>query len=275
MREFGFRSRYAAPFETIYDLLFADPTFKQYFHTQRADQGVVVSDWIKLDETSAQRMCFYKLKDNPVEKMPIQCIETQKMIRLPDTLEISSRIVPENSLGNIFRFEAVWNLVRNPDTSGCDLTIKGEVECTKKMWGVQGVVEDVLYKQAIEIHQGWIDLASEYLSQHAPNPSLPETNIAATSAPISNPEDLTLRQRSNTSKIGSGVSSSVRRAGSEDDGAVYIEVDVDRAQLYEMDEHDDSDLQQIPKRKLTRTNKYVALVTVLVGSLATLFFAFS
>jgi hypothetical protein len=105
-------------------------------------------------------------------------------------------------MGSIFKIEANWSAVgssspSNPGKYGLGttvLTIKGQVECKKKVWGVQGMAERFLrqqvaiifhplpsssscsshvlsfsafssFSQAVEIHTAWIKLAMIHIEK--------------------------------------------------------------------------------------------------------------
>ena len=79
-----------------------------------------------------------------------RCLETEKYEWQKDqkaeetVLQVYNSITPENGMGNIFKITANW-MVSPTSTSECKVWLEAQVECTKKVWGLQNIAEGYLH----------------------------------------------------------------------------------------------------------------------------------
>eukprot|EP01104_Vermistella_antarctica_P000895 TRINITY_DN10984_c0_g1_i1.p1 TRINITY_DN10984_c0_g1~~TRINITY_DN10984_c0_g1_i1.p1 ORF type:complete len:299 (+),score=62.33 TRINITY_DN10984_c0_g1_i1:319-1215(+) len=161
-QEFLVEEVYPISFAVFTRLFFGDPSFKKEFHEGRNDEGIIVSDWIQVEPGVTQRLCSYsRVEVNPnddTDKEVTRCLETQRRFFTDNKMCIEARLTPESSMGTIFRIETDWTVTGDgPDR--CNLQIHGEVECTKRMWGVQNVVESMLVAQTAKTYEDWVTLS--------------------------------------------------------------------------------------------------------------------
>lgn len=91
------------------------------------------------------------------ESEATKCMETQQCKQIfkseNSQLEefiIESSIVPQNSLGIIFKIDSRWQIhstLSKLNSPSCHISIEAKVECQKKMWGVTGMIESLLETQ--------------------------------------------------------------------------------------------------------------------------------
>eukprot|EP01119_Soliformovum_irregulare_P020270 TRINITY_DN6535_c0_g1_i3.p1 TRINITY_DN6535_c0_g1~~TRINITY_DN6535_c0_g1_i3.p1 ORF type:complete len:256 (-),score=25.94 TRINITY_DN6535_c0_g1_i3:39-806(-) len=119
-----------------------------------------------------QRLCFFTMIENEGqgEFDKTRCLETQTSTVMPlTTFIVKSSIVPENPMGSaLFRIETQWQL--SSIGSSTSIEISSTVECTKKIWGVTGMVEGMLESQVLKSHRLWLDIARKKLEK-IPQPS--------------------------------------------------------------------------------------------------------
>ena len=79
-----------------------------------------------------------------------RCLETERYEWQKDqkaeatVLQVYNSITPENAMGNIFKISANW-MVSPVNSSECKVWLEAQVECTKKVWGLQNIAEGYLY----------------------------------------------------------------------------------------------------------------------------------
>jgi len=140
--------------------------FELFFHLSLGRTSVHISNWMNNDDDAHQRLCFYGMSES--EGMEeTTCLETQTKLETRHTdgelseLQVKKFVVPQNSqVGAVFRISMIWK-VTPPDAASMysRVHIDGQVECTQKIWGVQGMVEQLLLDKAKENNQTWIQYA--------------------------------------------------------------------------------------------------------------------
>jgi len=149
----------------FYSLFFEDASFKEQFHISKGDKDVEITEWIQQSPLDQQRVCFFTMIENTgkedVDKT--RCLETQRCFLSPsmEDFRVESSLLPENQMGSaLFRIDSKWLIQQSgkeKDTS--KVTISVDVECKKKIWGVTGMVEGVLEKQASLSYTKWFEMA--------------------------------------------------------------------------------------------------------------------
>lgn len=196
MREILERQRVpgASP-ELCFQLLFQEQALKRAFHTSQGDKQIDLSEWIPAGDGSFRRMCFYTMVEENGDET--RCMEVQQY-KTTDAdgewrAQVDCAVTPENPMGNIFRIEAQWLFTRDRgggDAPGCLITVKGEVECNTRIWGLQGMAEGVLYKQAQRTIVGLLSVGKERIAAHL------RDNGAMSPSTKSDPYTSSLRMRS-------------------------------------------------------------------------------
>ena|SRR3990167_7797189 len=90
-----------------------------------------------------------QIKNKIIEGEVSRCLEIEKYEWQKEADEnvliVHSAVTPENiGLGNIFKITAKWKITPC-NSSECRIVVIGEVECTKRMWGLQNIAEGYLY----------------------------------------------------------------------------------------------------------------------------------
>ncbi|ETO08579.1 hypothetical protein RFI_28808 [Reticulomyxa filosa] len=78
-------------------------------------------------------------------------------------IQVNSLVLPQSSLTvePVFRIEVNWTLSeRGVESLQTVVDIHVKVECSKKSWGMESIVERVLLEQAKQTYQNWLDFAT-------------------------------------------------------------------------------------------------------------------
>jgi len=169
---FQLKATFPTPLQIFIDNLILDSSFEHAFHSTQKDQKIHITDWMCNDNmgNGKQRLCFFTMIEDP-EKSESQensdgatkCMEIQKGCWKDDSFFIVCSIVPENPIGNIFKISSTWEI--SADSENVTLVIIDvEVECTRKIWAVQGMIEGILEQQTKTSYSNWLYLAKERCS---------------------------------------------------------------------------------------------------------------
>eukprot|EP01116_Phalansterium_solitarium_P010934 TRINITY_DN26535_c0_g1_i1.p1 TRINITY_DN26535_c0_g1~~TRINITY_DN26535_c0_g1_i1.p1 ORF type:complete len:344 (-),score=58.66 TRINITY_DN26535_c0_g1_i1:19-1050(-) len=160
--------------ESFWELFLEDSAFQKQYHTFVGNQGVDIIDWIASPgKKEKQRICFFTMVENEgkSELENTKCTETQTCVYATGEreLELRCNIRPEKLGAAIFVIDSVWRvsateLPNGQPGSRVHITVK--VECTKKIWGVTGMIENVLEQQTQHAHARWMELARRRAEEH-------------------------------------------------------------------------------------------------------------
>eukprot|EP01112_Ceratiomyxa_fruticulosa_P008947 TRINITY_DN2326_c0_g2_i1.p1 TRINITY_DN2326_c0_g2~~TRINITY_DN2326_c0_g2_i1.p1 ORF type:complete len:515 (-),score=102.74 TRINITY_DN2326_c0_g2_i1:64-1377(-) len=170
VRVFQLRSTFPVPLQLFIDHLVLDSSFELQFHNAQKDQKIHITDWME-QNNEKQRICFFTMTEDPDKpesqdnkEGATKCMEIQKSCWKDDSFFIVCSIVPENPVGNIFKISSTWEIAGDSEENITLVIIDVEVECTRKIWGVQGMIEGILEQQTKTSYSSWLKLAKEKCS---------------------------------------------------------------------------------------------------------------
>ena len=108
-----------------------------------------------------------------------RCLERQICKKGDEKIVIDCSIVPENPLSSsLFKINTIWTLEsKNGTTSNvpnqkqaekrwCLLKVQNKLECTKKIWGLTSMVENMLETQIRQQVNVWLNIAEQTIQEH-------------------------------------------------------------------------------------------------------------
>jgi len=187
-KQFTLEDDYDLSAQEYFVVIFGDPSFKERFHAIKGDRDVLITEWIQQSQLAEQRACFFTMIENEgkAELESTKCLETQTTTRTTEEIEVKCSIVPQNPMGSaIFRIDAKWK-IKSTGRDNCNVSVLTEVECTKKIWGVTSVVENLLEKQAKASQMKWFELANRRILEY--EDELKRARNSPSSSPIMEPQ---------------------------------------------------------------------------------------
>lgn len=174
MREVNLKLQLKGQLTDVFRELFLSSQFKRSFHERKRDESITISDWIMqaVNESSLFRTKFsfpfvFFLKryivvgtrisyftmverdssDNVIDRT--KCIEVEKFkFDRDDVAVVESTMKPDTSVGALFVLYFTYTLQQaTNDATMTSLSIRVNIDCLKKWFGVTSVVESLIEKQ--------------------------------------------------------------------------------------------------------------------------------